>query len=330
MSVLKEIRTARKGVYLRGTSVEVDGSSATASKNPAEFSSVERDGAGASTLTLKQGNYPGIVLATPSDSITDGGFASIGDAFDGSEVKVETFDEAGDAEDGSYEALILALTEKNELFSDPNWTVKGSNYKPRLIGAKIASDGEIESVFGGITVSKTGTGVYKLSFPKAFQAVPQVVATGSNDAGASRCKVVNKSIIDCDIEIYSVAGAAIDTGFCVLMYGSYVSNGSLSCRQPLLTGQYKPRIEFYYVDTTTGSLSIKSDDAALSSQATGSYIIEFNKPFQQVPVVVATAKGVACVVAEVTEEYLIVFVDNTNSDADVNLIVLGNDYPTEV
>lgn len=156
------------------------------------------------------------------------------------------------ATDGVVHFMALGYDSVHKEIVTPQ-TVVSALAKSRLIAIQVDTAGAITVGGYDATVASGGTGVYVLTFKKAFGCVPVVVANATTSA--HNCAVTACSRTGCSITVSdSTQTAAASIGFIAFIAGTDgIEPGDGVSRYPLSCSQLKPYIVGADVSTKSGT-----------------------------------------------------------------------------
>lgn len=130
---------------------------------------------------------------------------------------ISTYDASEAAEDNAFHVFVLGWDSSDEQYQMGR-VLQTPQLQPRLLGVQIeGSTGTVSLTVGKTVVSSTdnGTGDYTLTFTKAFQRAPVVIASGKD----SRAQIHSATSSACRILTFNATGSAADSDVNVLILG---------------------------------------------------------------------------------------------------------------
>lgn len=210
-----------------------------------------RSAAGRTTLTLKRPFARNCVVVC--NQATSAGYYSANDVTTGSSsvISLAMVDNGGNYIDGAIEGVIFGWDS-----SDVNLVreqhVLSSQDAPRLIWGKVASTGTVSIGSSDFSVTKTGTGVYAVTFKRAFARTPVVVGMQIG-ATALSTYVSNESATGATLTFADRTPTATDTAFYIMACGTDCRSDTWGRNTPLQNSQRKLQIVAAEVTNTSGA-----------------------------------------------------------------------------
>lgn len=248
-------------------------------------------------------------------------------------------DNAGAVEDRDYNYLFCGWRSSN-VDKTLLQQVLGTRHNQRLICAQVNSTGAIGLGGPTISVTKTSTGVYAVTFTRAFARQRPIVMVSPYSSGVASTTLIvsaTTSASSITVNMFNAAtGAAQDTSFMLIALGQ--DTNTLQGRQndPITINFRKPRmLGFRITGSATPALAIGGVDGTVADAGagTGDYLITFTNPFKQIPVCISTGLDPArAQIHTATTTSVRVITSNaatTLTDSDCNVLVIGSDDASE-
>lgn len=215
-----------------------------------------RTGDGAFTLSNRQGfSRNGLVFTSQAD-LGDGGYTTLASSSGSSSAfSLLLKDSAGNDTDGNVDGFCFGWDS-----SDANLVkqqrVGATQNSPRIIWGKIASAGTVAIGTSDFSVTRASTGVYTVTFKKAFCQTPLVLVTGISTSTTAAHTLVARSASGCTINMADATGTLTNFDFYIVVIGSQSRSDSARGRMPLENSQRLPRIVAGQVTNTGGTWSL--------------------------------------------------------------------------
>lgn len=342
--MLHTLKTEHLGLILQGFAATIGASDVTVNKGSNDTSAAVRNSAGNASLTRRETGLfkrGPIAVASPGADVAEGGLAiGLSSAATG-DYRFLTSNSSGIADDGDFYAIGAGwINEETDLARFPQQHVRATFPHPVLMGFSIGSDGSIVSGGNQATVTKTGTGTYRIDFSPAMGGVYGAVATG---LGASniRARIVSATALSVTVNVSNASGTLGDNAFHLLVLASKSTFETGRMRKKVHCPQPFPRLLAGRFDGT-GTAAIVIGGATngasfeLTDNGTGDYTVTFTKPFKRAPIVIPTTYGLSnrsvqlAAAPSVSSCNILGFdISGTAADADFDLLVLGYDSELE-
>lgn len=240
------------------------------------FTSKTRNAAGKATLVPYEpfARVP-IVIGGVAASIADGGYVTYDTVASASSVVLEALGASGSGDDGSFYGLALGWD-----WADTEPTVdqllRASRKGGRIILADVASGGTLNLGNGQCTISKSATGVYVLTYRRAFSNEPLVFVTPI--AATQKSYKVTSTAEGCTITMFSAAEAAENNAFQVMIYGHDSTEDTGRQRAEVKIPRGKTRLIGLKVEGSDGSpaITIGNNNIGITDTGTGDYLLDFS------------------------------------------------------
>lgn len=292
-------------------------------------------------VTLREPSRQNVVWIGSQINNTGGFVCDVGGVTPGAiQAKIE--DSSGTISDGTANYLAFA-TDSVTIDSIRSQRTLCSINRPRAIWCKIASAGTVSIGKTDFSVSKTSTGVYVITYKKAFGRTALAFATPIG-AAYMGVKITNQSALGCTVSIAEGTPTATDNDFYFLAIGTDSTHEAGRVKDEILNSQRRPRIEAiqYTVTSGTPTISFGTKTATLVDTGTGDSTITLSTPFRREFAAFVTAgtagatplQGVIAVantsaVLEVQTYTRGNVITDPTLGSNVNIIVIGSDELTE-
>jgi hypothetical protein len=284
--MLREIKNNHCNPYWQSFSfTSTTAPSATTNIGVGDVTTLTRPGAGQVVPTLKMPYSSAAIMA-----VTAGITSPIASAGHIAAAQTTTtlvpgmHSGAGAAIDGGYEVFAFGWRSLDRSSAMPQ-RILSTKERERVIWGKISgSTGAVQIGNSDFTCTKPSTGVFNITFKRAFSRAPIIQITGIFAAvsGNRIGRVTAKTASSCSVEFASRVPAVDDpTSFYVIVSG--VDSAEEDCRQfaPINSTQRKPRIVAGRVAYSGGtpSIAIGTGDFTIVDTAVGQCTITLTKPF---------------------------------------------------
>lgn len=181
--------------------------------------------------------------------------------------------------------------------SDTNLTkaqrVTATFNAPRIIWGKITgSSGAVAIGSSDFGCTRTATGVYSITFKKAFGKTPIVKVTPISTSALSVAYLSNKTCYGCTITLSDQTPTNGDSDFYIVVMGSDSQSDAGRCRMPILSSQRKPRIVAGQVAVADGVPSINvggatggADFTSMTDNGTGDFSVTLTDIYKREPII---------------------------------------------
>lgn len=332
--MLRQIETKKLRPLLYGFSYDTSGAqSVTIGKD--DVSSTADAGAGRITINHRIPGRRGCVsVGSAFTSVGNGAMcASNADTSLGSYSQFNMTDNTPTAVDGLGNGISLTYGTSNSDRVRPQ-LLKATFPKPRIVCASITSAGVVSQGSNDFACTKSATGVYTITFKRAFAKTPIVIGN-IIDATGSYFTVTSVTAAGCVIATWNGTPTAADRAFHIWAIGSGGRDEVGRKMVPVMAPFRNPRLEAYRIDYTAGvpAYGLGGEDATgvPTDNGTGDFTIVFKEKFALAPIVVAAAATSGNVITlnsvSTTSARMVVFnaggsaVDNINA----HVFVLGSD-----
>lgn len=295
-----------------------------------------RGGAGLFTATRKQ-PFTRVPLVFGSSYTGNGSYVDLSGASTATLDNLRLNDATGAASDGTVDILSLGYGSSDaNLVGAQHLTC--SRRRSRIMCARLT--GATPSLdFGAsdFSLSKTGTGVYALTFKRAFASTPCVFATAVLNSGNRGVIISSKTAAGVTLSVHNQAGTATDAILHVVVVGSDSRDEHGGANARVQSPQRKPRIVAGSVTQSAGTYSLGQNAQAftgVTKNGTGDITLTFKQPFRQAPVVILSAAGTRSQLASVsaTDVRLVGLAGGAPTATDpslFNILAVGSDDPSE-
>lgn len=299
-----------------------------------------RTAAGAFSLTHRTAfaRTP-VVIGTIGTDIAAGGYFTSTVGTTSSLIAAgASLDNAGSADDGTADCLVFGwnsdVTDITKLQD-----VCGRRRAVRVIGCKVTTDTQVATVSvskGDFTVTWVSTGVYTVTYKRAFAAMPLVFASGIHTSAIRAPKVTSKTKAGCVVTLYDETGTVQDGDFYLLVYGFDMWDVHGRAKAPIENSQRKPRLLAGRITVTGGTpaIAISSNDfSSVTDNGSGDYSPVFRTAFKREPIVICSGANVRATLksAASTTEFRVITANAAGASTEatsVDFIVLGSDDST--
>jgi hypothetical protein len=295
-----------------------------------------RGGAGLFTTTRKQ-PFTRLGMVFGSNYTLNGGYCDLSAASTAILDNLRLNDQTGAAADGTVDILSVGYN-SSDVSICSRQQVACSRRRSRIICARIT--GATPSLDFGLTdftLNKTGTGVYALTFKRAFASTPAVFATAVLNSGNRGVIVSARTASGCILSVHNQAGTATDAVLHIVVIGSDSRDEHGGAFSRIQNPQRKPRIVAGSVTQSAGTYSLGVNSQAFTGvvkNGTGDITVTLSKPFRQQPVCLLSAAGTRAQLVTVDSSTirLIGLAGGavTATDPTVfNILAIGSDDSTE-
>lgn len=338
--MLRELKTRHNHPrFLYGQITTSGGNTVTKDIGGDDLAAATEAAAGTPSLTLKlPSRRVPVVVATIGADVAAGGYADLSAVSTGSIAKPAFKSEAGVADDGTGDYLIFGY-DSSDTDRVVSQIVKATKRRTRMFGGKLTGSGSGITVNFGtsdISASRTSTGVYSLTFKRAFSRTPIVLACGIKSSAVRAPKVTAKTAKDCIVSIFDETGTVQDDAFYIVVIGSDIRDEHGLAYAPVENSQRKPRIVVGQVTVSAGTptFSINSNEfSSVTDNGAGDFTLNLSDVFRQECIVIATARaGRAQVHTGSASAPRLICLSAGGVATDpttVDFILLGTDDPSE-
>lgn len=214
-----------------------------------------------------------------SQANNNGGFVSDEGGVTTSNPSYKILDNAASTTDGTANVFYIGA-DTTTIDALPLSNTKSEIDRTRLVWGKISSSGA--SAIGSIVATKTATGVYSVTYDRAFARTAAVFVTPIG-AAFRGVKITNQSAIGCTVSIHDATPTAQDNDFYILVAGTDSEEETTRVGYTPQNAQRKPRIEAFQYTVSGGAetVTVGSKIATLSNNGAGDNTITFAEPFKR-------------------------------------------------
>jgi hypothetical protein len=279
VTVLREIKNRYVGPRVfRAAITTTSAPTISAGVGNDDYTSLTRSGTGRFQATLKQPFRRTPITVAAIESATLFGAAVWQRAIPTtSVVDMQMGTAASTAADATTHFLQLGYNSTQLGFSYPQ-NVEASIRRSRIIYARVASGGTIDFGRGDVTVSKTGTGLYDVTFRNAFAVTPLIVPIAISTTGAFSAAVRAKSAASCTIATGNGSGSAADCAFYIVVVGQDIRDAHGGANAIIESTQRRPRLVGFRV--TGVSVTVNPEEvSSVGTNGTGDFTLNLSRPF---------------------------------------------------
>ena len=315
--------------------------SITANIGGDNFTTLTRNAAGKATLVpVEPWVRVPVVIGGVASSIADGGYVNYDTTPVDNSIVLEALSPAGAGDDGSFYGLALGWDwDDTDVTTDQ--ILRCSNRGARIILGQVTSAAAISQGAGQFTITNPSTGVYVLTYSRAFSREPLVFVTPI--AAAQKSYKVTSTAESATITMYSAAEAAEANAFLVLVFGFDSTEDTGRQLALVNTPRGKTRMIGLRVDGVSGTpvVGLGNNNIGITDNGTGDYTLDFSGVpwFDQVSptygklMVFGTSKDsrfqLAAVPTDDTFQMLQFGATGTAADDNANLIVFASEDSTD-
>lgn len=242
-----------------------------------------------SVITMRRPSRQNLVWVA-SQGTNNGGFVSTSDSSTSNVCSVKINDSTGTASDGiSY--VLACATDSPTVDSIPNQKVLCAQDRSRIIFGKVnRASVSMDLGYTDFAVTSASTGVYDITFKKAFGRAPTVLAMACASSYRT-CKVGVPTRSGVTISCYDATPTAQNTDFYIVVLGTDSIEETGRGRGELLNSQRKPRIIPCQITVSGGtpSVTVGSKLISVTDNGAGDYTITPTNLFKRAYAAVATS-----------------------------------------
>lgn len=245
--------------------------------------SAQRRTGGLTALNALRSPFRQNVVWIASQINNNGGFVSDENGFNNGVTNeglgYKILDNAASTTDGTANVFYVG-TDSPTVDALPLSNIESQINRTRLVWGKVTSAGVVS--IGTLGVTKTATGVYAITYDRAFGRTAAVFVTPIG-AAFRGVKISNQTATGCTVSIHDATPTAQDNAFYILVVGTDSREETTRVGCIPQNAQRKPRIEAfqYTVSTGTETVTVGSKIATLTNNGAGDNTITFTEPFKR-------------------------------------------------
>ena len=312
--MLRNITSTRQQVQVLGFTITTTATPSISASNGADSikaGTLSRPNAGEITFEFKRPFAEVPILVGPNGSTlnTTGGYLSVTSISKTAVTLAMVRNDGAGNEDGTAEFIVVGpkTASLNKAASVPQDIVT-SNTRTRFVWTKFngsaAGSAAVQFNKSDFTITRASTGIYNVTFKKAFAKTPVFVVDTIDAANCREAKIVAKTASGCQVITGDTTTTVRDVDFYIAVLGSdSKDNYARDAVYGICSSQRKTRIAFTKLTYTAGVPAINTDYAyttpagattsadfqgTVTDNGTGDATVKLKQGFLREPVVFTT------------------------------------------